>query len=234
MDEIWKFTYFIQTYFYVKDRCFSIEFPAVLATSDPFPKIRSRRIEEDWKIVPRSRGIIPVEWNFPSRIDIRGPDTNIVQHCSRPGKSINAPSPQTDLSLAWPIYRPVERRIPLFAIQYNSPSTGPPPFFPKPSPSSEGSRRHCREELLPKGREGKGRRILYVAGIPRTLCKCGSGASPVLPLLPGVSFRVYHLSGSDLSRTRSLLGHVHSFAIFGIVKLCLPRRHASNRVVSIN
>lgn len=104
----------------------------------------------------------------------------------------------------------------------------------KPSPSSEGSRRHCREELLPKGKEGKGRRILYVAGIPRTLCKCGSSASPVLPLLPGVSFRVYHLSGSDLSRTRSLLGHVHSFAIFGIVKLCLPRRHASNRVVSIN
>lgn len=72
----------------------------------------------------QSSGIFQVGSIFGGRTRISS------RHCSRPGKSINAPSPQTDLSLAWPIYRPVERRIPLFAIQYNSPSTGPPPFFP--------------------------------------------------------------------------------------------------------
>lgn len=39
------------------------------------------------------------------------------------------PLPPKQTSLSPDLYT-VERRIPLFAIQYNSPSTGPPPFFP--------------------------------------------------------------------------------------------------------
>lgn len=169
---------------------------------DSFPKIRriGTKIENPLLRVPR---------NYSSRVEFSKSDRySGAGHEYRRGI---VPGLENRLTLRLTYIPSREKKdsaVWAHAIQYNSPSTGPPPFFRNrllrrlKAALSRASPSKRREEKKDS-----------IRGIRGTLCKCGSEDSPVLPLRSSVVhvYRLYDL-------TRSLLGHVRSFVIF--VKVC--------------